>query len=415
MFNINDKFYTDICTPYKSERKTDVLLIDRIDYIYNNNDTLCQSNCEFSSYFLGSEYINCTCKISEENIDMNVKIDKFSAKKIYESFYDVLKYSNYAILKCYKLVFQKIVVTKNKGSILLIIFSSIIFLCLLIFITNGINPLKDKAKFIVQNLENKFSNIDSKNKNSIYKIKNNADNPQKKESIFIPKNILKYNKNKDLDIYKSKSNIETNRKRKKNQTNNLKIKYSCGFHNSKIIENDEKSNNPLDKYLPRNSNNTAKENKIKALNEDNKSENQNTELDDYELNDLEYEEATKYDQSLFFQTYFSFIKREHSIIFTFFIYNDYNLTYIKICRFIFLIASDMAMSAFFFSDESMHKLFLSYGKYDFVQEIPQIIYITIFSQLIETFLCYVSLTDKHIYEIISNHRIKLLLFKYIDV
>ena len=59
----------------------------------------------------------------------------------------------------------------------------------------------------------------------------------------------------------------------------------------------------------------------------------------------------------------------------------------------------MAMNVFFFSDESMHKIFLNYGKYNFIQQIPQIIYTTIISQLIEVFLCYLSLTDKHIYNI----------------
>ena len=62
----------------------------------------------------------------------------------------------------------------------------------------------------------------------------------------------------------------------------------------------------------------------------------------------------------------------------------------------------MALNVFFFSDDSMHKLFLSYGKYDFIQQIPQIVYSTIISQIIEIFLCYLSLTDKYIYEIKSN-------------
>ena len=61
----------------------------------------------------------------------------------------------------------------------------------------------------------------------------------------------------------------------------------------------------------------------------------------------------------------------------------------------------MALNVFFFSDESMHKVFLNYGKYNFIQQIPQIVYTTIFSQLIEIFLCYLSLTDKHIYNIKS--------------
>ena len=59
----------------------------------------------------------------------------------------------------------------------------------------------------------------------------------------------------------------------------------------------------------------------------------------------------------------------------------------------------MAMNVFFFSDESMHKIFLNYGKYNFIQQIPQIVYTTIISQILETFLCYLSLTDKHVYQI----------------
>ena len=57
------------------------------------------------------------------------------------------------------------------------------------------------------------------------------------------------------------------------------------------------------------------------------------------------------------------------------------------------------MNVFFFPDETIHKLYLNYGKYDFVQNIPQIIYSIIISKLIEIFLCYLSLTDKPIYKV----------------
>ena len=59
----------------------------------------------------------------------------------------------------------------------------------------------------------------------------------------------------------------------------------------------------------------------------------------------------------------------------------------------------MALNTFFFSDDSMHKLFLNYGKYNFIQQIPQIAYSTLISSLIEIFLCYLSLTDKFFYQI----------------
>ena len=59
----------------------------------------------------------------------------------------------------------------------------------------------------------------------------------------------------------------------------------------------------------------------------------------------------------------------------------------------------MAMNVFFFSDETMHKMYLDYGKYNIIQQIPQIAYSTLISKLIEIFLCYLSLTDSHYYQI----------------
>jgi len=100
--------------------------------------------------------------------------------------------------------------------------------------------------------------------------------------------------------------------------------------------------------------------------------------------------------------YWATLKREHLIIFTFFNCDDYNLLTIKLSRFIFLFVGDMALNVFFFSDDSMHRLFLNYGKYDFYQQIPQIVYSTIFSQIIEVFLCFLSLTDKYFYQLKYN-------------
>ena len=137
------------------------------------------------------------------------------------------------------------------------------------------------------------------------------------------------------------------------------------------------------------------------VNKEKTEESPEIKLDNFELNDLEYEEALKFDKRNFFQIYWSILKREHLIIFTFFIRNDYNLVHIKFSRFVFLVCTDMALNVFFFSDETMHQMHLDYGKYNFLLQIPQIVYSTLVSQLIEVFLCYLSLTDKHFYQIKS--------------
>ena len=121
--------------------------------------------------------------------------------------------------------------------------------------------------------------------------------------------------------------------------------------------------------------------------------------DNFELNEMEYKEAIQYDKRSFPVIYWSILRREHIIIFSLFVRNDYNLSYVKFSRLIFLICTDMCLNVFFFSDETMHKMYMDYGKYNFIQQIPQIVYSTIFSQLLEIFLCFLSLTDKHYYEI----------------
>ena len=50
LFDENSDFYQDICTPFKSPNGTDVSLADRHNYYFNNDETLCQSNCKFSDY-----------------------------------------------------------------------------------------------------------------------------------------------------------------------------------------------------------------------------------------------------------------------------------------------------------------------------------------------------------------------------
>ena len=122
-------------------------------------------------------------------------------------------------------------------------------------------------------------------------------------------------------------------------------------------------------------------------------------LDNYELNNLEYEKALKLDKRSLISTYWSIIKREHLLLFTFIVRNDYNIPFVKYSRFIFNICSDMAVNVFFYSDATMHKTYVDYAKYNFIQQIPQIIISTVVAQILEVFLCFLSMTDKHFYEI----------------
>ena len=64
-----------------------------------------------------------------------------------------------------------------------------------------------------------------------------------------------------------------------------------------------------------------------------------------------------------------------------------------------MICLDMAMNVIFFVDNSMHKVYINYGKYNFIQQLPQIVYSAIISEILDVFLSYLCLTDTLLYKI----------------
>ena len=325
-----------------------------------------------------SQYLTCSCDTS--NSEINTKeINNFTPKTLYESFYDILKYSNYKVLWCYKLAFHINSVTINKGSIIAIIYFCIYFIFF-------INYCQANIKQFKLDIANKlFKHKITKNENK----DNNIDINEKPEENFEIENTLK-NDNADKYYKKSKSPRKSSKNLKSKSSKILHLYNFPPKKHSKSITLKSSINKNKPKNKERNSHfyiqstqNVLKTNfdytaKDTEQYKDNKNENkyssnelikyeQEKKLDDFELNDLDYEEAIKLDKRNFFQIYISSLKREHLIIFTFFTRNDHNLVYVKFSRFIFLVCTDMAMNVFFFSDETMHKMYLDYGKYNFVQ------------------------------------------------
>ena len=97
--------------------------------------------------------------------------------------------------------------------------------------------------------------------------------------------------------------------------------------------------------------------------------------------------------------YWYLLKREHLILFTFLSRNDFNIFIIKLSKIFFAITPDMAFNVFFFSDESMHNVYVSGGEHDFIGQLAQMIYSTIISQILQIFINYLTMTDIHYYQI----------------
>ena len=120
---------------------------------------------------------------------------------------------------------------------------------------------------------------------------------------------------------------------------------------------------------------------------------------DFELNSLNYELAFKLDHRSFFQYYFSLLKYNHPIFFSFGLYKDYNSKIIKVFLFFFSFCLDLTINALFFNDDTMHKILEDKGKYNFLYQIPQILYSTLISRFIDALIKNLALSQDKIVEL----------------
>ena len=141
-FDLSDKFYREICTPYTSENGTDVLLDEREEFVYTTltDDNLCAGNCKYISYSLDSKYMKYECPVNNTYTTFDVK--HISGDNIYMSFMSVFKSTNYKVMLCYNLVFNFKIFCHNYGSILSLICFIVYILFMLVYSAKEVSPLK---------------------------------------------------------------------------------------------------------------------------------------------------------------------------------------------------------------------------------------------------------------------------------
>ena len=79
--------------------------------------------------------------------------------------------------------------------------------------------------------------------------------------------------------------------------------------------------------------------------------------------------------------------------------NDYNSRIIKVCLFLNNIALFLTVNTLFFNDSTMHQIFEDKGSFNFIYQLPQILYSTLIAVVIKSILNYISLTEKNVLEI----------------
>ena len=389
-YNMSSDIYNDICYTLTSDAGTDISLKDRQNEYVNNNMSICEENCDFSNYDDNTKKATCSCFV-KMTLPLISEI-KFDKKKLFSNFKDIRNIGNFEMLNCIDLLFDKNNIFKNSANFLLISLSLLSIASLFVFI------FYDRIK--IKNYINSISveNIKKKKKMKKKKINKNIINiPEKKVKNIINQNeIRKVNKSKN-----NKNILNMN----KNLIKNDKINNNL-YQDSKIILKNKTNNNFSDNELTK----IAKSIKSKKSNKKIKL------LNDTELNSLKYEEALEKDKRTYIQYYLSLLRTKHILVFTFFQFKDYNSRIIKICIFFLTFYINFTVSAMFYSDSTMNKIYVDEGSFDFTYQLPQMFYSLIISTILKTLLNFLGLYEKHILEMKNNKLFdKLILKEYFKI
>ena len=422
-FNATSDLYNDLCYTLTTESNTDISLEDRRNEFINKNLSICEEDCQFTEYDKVNKRAICSCytKIKLPLIS-EIKVDK---KKFLNNFYKINNIANVKMMKCIHLLFDKNNIFNNSANYMLVILFFTGILTSMIFccynnqkIKNDINKIYEETKIIPDKNQETKNNKETKQKGK-KQIKNVRRNTNKNKSK--PKNEP-HNKNMKLkkrktfvqkrpnysksiltttDINdKNKNNINGNKTPKTNFSKDTNIAFLNINLNSK--EKKKKSLRKKKNVENENSMNVLKRKSaiFQTLKINNIIKKTNVEIyTDNELNSMDYEEALKYDQRNFVQYYFSLIKNQHLLIFTFFQCSDYNSQMIKFELFLFSYSLNYVISAMFYTDDTMHKIYVDEGDFDIIYQLPQMIYSSILSFIIEFALGNLGLYEDNITEV----------------
>ena len=344
-YNPNNDYYYDKCLPFSNENDIDLTIKDRKFEFNMNNMSLCESGCVFKKYV--NNYIRCECDIKMKfNSFLNPNINKY--KSIYRFSIKEDTFTNFWVLKCFFLIFNKQIILSNLisqivlGTILLSLIGSIIFY----FVEN---------KILYNNIKTFIKSNDSKN---IKKQVNNKKIGNKKNP---PKKNKKSNKKNRFQIYKRNKRLS---------------------HLNKI------NSSSLSRFLKTQ---TTQHNINQKINFNDRTYN--------ELNNLAFYDAIIEDKRGLGQFYISFIMSKQLILFTFHCRKDFNSKIIKIIFLLYTLIIFLLMNTIFVTDSILHDLFIFQGKIGIFYYIKRPIIITILTSLIKNILMLFVFTENDVVSI----------------
>ena len=405
MINPKSGYFNDICYTFTSQNKTDVPLYQRKKEFIDKRLAVCEENCDFSYYYKILGKVVCSCQV-KTNFNNNISANIIDLGKLWNSFIDKKYIEKLEILKCYKLIFSLKNYFQNYGNIFLLFIILLYFLCLIIFFCHDFKAMKEFIYLIIY-----FRNAKIK----IEKIINNI---LKEEKEKYAKNIVT---NKNITKNKIKVKMFNKKENNKNPKKNLfkhsfykhkDNKHIYGFNKVLKTNNNSKIKSSENSSKKRKAN-TRKKFYLEIKYKNNKrikfEENEIYEIykkiyskTNLEMNELSYTEALKYDKRSFCVYYYSLVTTKHLFFFSFLSKFDYNSRALKIYLFFFNFTTYFIVNTLFFNEKSMNKIYQEGGNFDFIYNIPQILYSTIISVFLNNILSILALSEKNFRKLRHN-------------
>ena len=429
VYNISDPFFNDICIPYSVNGK-DTTLADRRKHFYQNV-SFCEDGCEFKGVDLTTLEANCLCEIktnfATEVLDNPLTGDLF---ELFSSF-------NYAVIDCYKDVFDSKHFIINIGSWIMISFILMQIAFMVVYIIKG---LKDVRNFVNEyakvevppkrtsnasnNNINETTNGDcnssvrriaiSQSNNSMHKFTEGGENEMNQQHTLHSQNKqIVYNNNNTHNVdYENIPNVFMDKQQQPQKLvlmvmNHRNMEDTSFSSNAFNQMNNSYIFNPKLKLPQRNvpshkktvpiqhiHKNIRKVKLKKNLQQRTNTVNSNTppskeeEFSDGELNEMEHYDAMIYDKRSFCQIYWNQLKQKQSFINTFIDIDVLEVFPIKAICFILSVALLFTLNAMLYSEEAISEKFNQKGKHNefeklFTDEITRVVYISMISIVIE--------------------------------
>ena len=375
--------YNNICHGDKNENSIDRPIINRRQEFVDNGMYLCEEDCDLKELDNVTKKVRCNCytKIKLPFIS-EIKINK---QKLLSNFKNIKNIANFNMIKCYYLLLDKKNILNNAANYILVFHIALSIFSIIMFACHDIKMITKTLMKIIN--INKTNNIKINNINKISKNKKIIRRPNKmkinknstKNALLKNSNPVKKGQKKLIKINKPKNNNN-----KKNQFININLN-NFNYNRTKINTFELMKTRKKNGLILKNNSGKNKINKTQTL-----------KYNDRELNSLNYESALKIDKRSYCQYYISLLKTKHILIFTFMQFNDYNSKIIKVYIFFFTFAINFAVSAMFYSEFTMSKIYKDEGSFDITYQLPKMFYSLIITAVLKIILNFFGLYENNI-------------------